>query len=502
MAGGTRHLLGDVLRSLQPAYLAQTADAVASNVKGAPRVNLASMKDNASSWEELAVELKSKQTPEERKFRTNLENGQGLPSALATKRLFGGAKEPRVTLYRDSAAWCPYCQKLWIALEEKKVPYEIVKVDMRCYGNGKPSAFLSLQPNGNLPCAVIDGKVIGESNEIIDAIDQIGARGTPQLRPPADSEAGERLASLCEDGRNSLERRLYSQWLWWLTGVRKPVEYKTKYEEILDEVENALADAPNGGPFFLGKDISLVDIRFIPFIERQVASFAYFKGYNARDPAERPFLSKWLAAMEKRPSYQVTKSDFYTHAKALPPQLSATCNAEAGCEQMRDTIEFLSIGNPFAQGDEEWREPGWDWCSDSPKARREAAERIIYNWERIVMFASRGAGIIGLPASAAPLADPRATSNTEASVAVDLFLRHTVHSLLQGGTSNSSTAVADAAALLITDGGTQTTIAIADCLDYLRARVGVPRDMSHPAAQELRTELRRVSAALRVVSAV
>ena len=38
---------------------------------------------------------------------------------------------------------------------------------------------------------------------------------------------------------------------------------------------------------------------------------------------------------------------------------------------------------------------------------------------------------------------------------------------------------------------------IADCLDYLRARVGVPRDMTHTAAQQLRAELKGVSVRLR-----
>ncbi len=31
------------------------------------------------------------------------------------------------------------------------------------------------------------------------------------------------------------------------------------------------------GPFFLGQDISLVDITFVPMLERAVASLAYYK---------------------------------------------------------------------------------------------------------------------------------------------------------------------------------------------------------------------------------
>ncbi len=41
---------------------------------------------------------------------------------------------------RDSAAWCPYCQKVWLQLEEKQIPYAIEKINMRCYGD-KPAAY-------------------------------------------------------------------------------------------------------------------------------------------------------------------------------------------------------------------------------------------------------------------------------------------------------------------------------------------------------------------------
>ena len=34
---------------------------------------------------------------------------------------------------RDDAAWCPYCQKVWLQLEEKRIPYVIEKINMRCW---------------------------------------------------------------------------------------------------------------------------------------------------------------------------------------------------------------------------------------------------------------------------------------------------------------------------------------------------------------------------------
>jgi glutathione S-transferase len=46
---------------------------------------------------------------------------------------------------------------VWLLLEEKRIPYKVEKVPLRCYGN-KPSSFLKINPAGGLPVAVIDGK--------------------------------------------------------------------------------------------------------------------------------------------------------------------------------------------------------------------------------------------------------------------------------------------------------------------------------------------------------
>jgi glutaredoxin len=59
----------------------------------------------------------------------------GPTNAQATLRLFGQSEaDVRVTLYRDNHAWCPYCQKVWLWLEEKRIPYRIKKITMFCYG--------------------------------------------------------------------------------------------------------------------------------------------------------------------------------------------------------------------------------------------------------------------------------------------------------------------------------------------------------------------------------
>ena len=51
--------------------------------------------------------------------------GKGSPHRASLKRVFDDQKPTRVTFYRDSAAWCPYCQKLWMLLEEKQINYDV-----------------------------------------------------------------------------------------------------------------------------------------------------------------------------------------------------------------------------------------------------------------------------------------------------------------------------------------------------------------------------------------
>jgi glutathione S-transferase len=46
----------------------------------------------------------------------------GPTNAQSRLRLWGHSEsDVRVTLYRDNHAWCPYCQKVWLWLEEQQV---------------------------------------------------------------------------------------------------------------------------------------------------------------------------------------------------------------------------------------------------------------------------------------------------------------------------------------------------------------------------------------------
>ena len=96
----------------------------------------------------------------------------GPTNAQARLRLFGQDESAvRVTLYRDNHAWCPYCQKVWLWLEEKQIPYRIEKITMFCYGK-KEAWYKRKVPSGMLPALELDGRLLTESDDILLALER------------------------------------------------------------------------------------------------------------------------------------------------------------------------------------------------------------------------------------------------------------------------------------------------------------------------------------------
>lgn len=443
-----------------------------------------------TTWDEIQQKLESKQSPDEKSFRSNVEKGIGAASPLNKIRLFDESNKEediRVTFYRDHASWCPYCQKVWMTLEEKRIPYRVEKINMRCYGD-KPRDFMRIQPNGAVPVAMIDGKIYNQSNDIMFALESLFPNHKALLPPLEDSAARVKVQELLR-----LERNLFGAWMNWLTGSERNKGY---FENVLNQVEDELK-ASEGGDFFMGKSVSLVDFMFAPFLERMCASMIFFKGFQIRVPkgqrTDYPAINKWFDAMETLPSYVVTKSDYYTHAWDLPPQLGG-CTREKGGELYERAINGERL---IDNSKGSWEiplvsdlggiEPDWHFCGDEDLARREAVERLSYNHKNIVAFAARGAGSKGMPPFSAPLADPNAKSNESVYSSVDTCLRLTAISLLDG----HETIKPDLKNLAntITSMGELHTDNVIKSLAYLRDRVGVPRDMKLPAARQLRSHI-------------
>ena len=291
----------------------------------------------------------------------HIDRINGPTNAQARLRLFGQAEaDVRVTLYRDNHAWCPYCQKVWLWLEEKRIPYRIEKVTMFCYGQ-KEDWYKQKVPSGMLPAVELDGRLITESDDILVALE----------RTFGPLSVGMQDAAVLP--LRQLERSLFRAWCGWLcqpaNWFRQEAQNRAQFVRVVADVEAALERTP--GPYFLA-EFSTADVIFTPYVERMNASLYYYKGYSLRE--ENPHLSAWFDAMESRPTYRGTQSDFHTHAHDLPPQMGGCY--ENGEPQTQRNQAKVDSGPWFGLPDVTYPEP------ESSKA--EALQRVIKHRHNIV----------------------------------------------------------------------------------------------------------------------
>jgi glutathione S-transferase len=290
-----------------------------------------------------------------------IDTVNGATNSQATLRLFGQTEaDIRLTLYRDNHAWCPYCQKIWLWLEEKQIPYRIQKVTMFCYGK-KESWYKQKVPSGMLPAVELDGTIITESDDILIALEQVFGVLYLGMQDP-------KIIPL-----RRLERLLFRAWCSWLCyRAMFPGQEegnKKQFIEVVEMVEEALASTP--GAYFL-PEFSTADIVFIPYVERMNASLYYYKGYSLRE--DNPRLAAWFDALETRSTYRGTQSDFHTHVHDLPPQMGG-CYAN-GESQTRINQTRVDCGDWFKLPDVNYPEP--------QNSRAEALQRVIKHRGNII----------------------------------------------------------------------------------------------------------------------
>lgn len=360
-------------------------------------------------------------------FQPDLINGAS--NAQSRLRLFGHAEsDVRVTLYRDHHAWCPYCQKVWLWLEEKQIPYRIEKVTMFCYGE-KEHWYKQLVPSGMLPAVNLDGRLITESDDILMALEQC-------FGPLQQSLLAANVMPL-----RKLERLLFQNWCGWLcyraSSERAKQYNREQFAGVATQVEDALAQT--SGNYFLD-EFGVVDVIFVPYLERMNASLYYYKGYSLRE--HHPRLADWFSAMETRPAYQGTQSDFHTHAHDLPPQMGSCW--ENGEPQMQAFKHRVNHG-PWAGL------PDVVGYPEPTTACAEALQRVLKHRSNLIRV------------------------NPAPDELVELALRCALTHLITGETCTPPSG-ADVA------------------LRYLRDRICVPRDMSIYAAKRLRQALETTAA--------
>ena len=380
---------------------------------------------NILSWKDLE------------EFKTNdIDRINGITNPYTNLRLFGYQEnEAKLVFYRDRHAWCPYCQKIWLWLELKQIPYKIEKINMFCYGK-KETWFLDKVSSGKLPAIELNGKIITESDEIIYFLEkEYGFLGTSIN------------ANDFQETRR-IERDIFRSWCEWLcrrNSIFSSIDNrKINLKKSLQKLENLLEQSETGliDPFYDSDGIirpGTGDVIFIPYLERINASLCYYKGFNLR--IEFPFINKWFSLLEKENAYLGTQGDFHTHSHDLPPQMGG-CFKEVNEKQIYSSN---SIDNGKGLGNLELNIE-----VDDEYYSRFALMRVIKHKEKIINI--------------------NPTDNVEFDIALRSALTFMINNEINIPENSCGKG-----------------------LRYLRDRISVPRDMPLLSARKLRQSLEKIA---------
>ncbi|KAL7937345.1 glutathione S-transferase [Trichoderma chlorosporum] len=236
------------------------------------------------------------------------------PSGAAAQLAARRAEEQPLKLY---GGWfCPFVQRAWITLEEKKIPHQYVEINPY----KKEPEFLKLNPRGLVPTLAVpfdeagaEQRPLFESSIIIEYLEDAYSN---------ESKHGPRL--LPSDPYQRARARLWIDHI----GTRIiPAFYKflqhtpdkdftidQAREEFHNHLKTFVAQMDPEGPWFLGENISLVDISLIPWAKR-LFLLDHYKPGGIQIPQEGgennvwTRWNSWITAVENRESVKNTWSE-------------------------------------------------------------------------------------------------------------------------------------------------------------------------------------------------
>ena len=191
-----------------------------------------------------------------------------------------------------SSSTCPFAQRTRMALLEKNIDFNLVEIDLE----NKPNWFLKISPYGKVPILRHNDKVIFESSIINEYLEDV----FPHKNLLPEDPVVRAEARIWIDFANV---RFIPQ-VYKLMLAQDSVRQKVHEEKLINALlmmEHEGLGKLSDGPYWLGEKISLVDLSFLPHLQR----LCVLKHYrNFEIPEECILLKAWLQLMHQRLSVQ------------------------------------------------------------------------------------------------------------------------------------------------------------------------------------------------------
>jgi glutathione S-transferase len=196
-----------------------------------------------------------------------------------------------------TAEVCPYAQRTHMALIEKGIDFERREVDL----SNKPDWFNEVSPYSKVPVVKIGDQVVYESAIINEFIDETYPE--PALMPSDPYLRAK--ARIWIDYCNTV----WVEDSYALLYAKEPAKQAELKEKLLADFNKMEFDGMrdlSDGPYWLGEQVSLVDLTYYPFFER-FSAIGKLRGLEIPETCSR--IRAWYDLMAARPSAKATAHD-------------------------------------------------------------------------------------------------------------------------------------------------------------------------------------------------
>ena len=189
-----------------------------------------------------------------------------------------------------SSQTCPFAQRTRMALIEKEIDHELTAIDL----NDKPDWFLAISPYGKVPVLRHNGAVIFESAVINEYLEEVFPE-RPLL--PADPVRRAQARIWIDFANVRFTPHVYKLML--AQDAEAQAFQAERLSNAMLMMEHEGLGKLGDGSYWMGDDISLVDLTFLPHMQR-VAVLTHYRDFQI--PDECILLKGWLQLMGQRPS--------------------------------------------------------------------------------------------------------------------------------------------------------------------------------------------------------
>lgn len=206
-------------------------------------------------------------------------------------------------------------QRSWLTLLEKKLPFELRKVDLNNKSEDFQQVYKSISPDPAAPAKVpilLDGSThLIESQIIVEYLaTKYRDEGTDIL--PSDPAQLAKAKLFIDTFTNNVTSAFFT--LFRADTAEAVAAGREKLADGLTALNTCLCMHGNeeGGAYFLGGQFSLADVSTVPFLQRMLVCLPEYRGIDVRELMHEKKLDrlvKWAEAVLERPTAKETKPD-------------------------------------------------------------------------------------------------------------------------------------------------------------------------------------------------